>query len=88
MFNKSPLAKSTKGKEDGCRGFFLEADIKQTRLAMILFAIPFAAFVINDYAFFKLSMEFFGLVALRLALLGAVGFEFFLYNQSQKLPLL
>lgn len=44
---------------------------------MILFAIPFAAFIINDYLFFKLSTEFYALTALRLVLLATLGFVLF-----------
>jgi signal transduction histidine kinase len=63
------LHKSGGEQEDGYRKFYIEADITRARLAMILFAIPVASFIFNDYQFFKWSTEFFSLAALRFVLL-------------------
>ena len=57
------------------REFYLKEDINQSKLAMILFAIPLAGFIFNDYLFFGISNMFYGLIFIRLALLSATGVE-------------
>jgi signal transduction histidine kinase len=57
------------------REFYLKEDINQSKLAMILFAIPLAGFIFNDYMFFGTSNMFYGLIGIRLTLLSATGLE-------------
>lgn len=62
-------------QENKYREFHLRGDIKQARIAILLFAVPLIGFAFNDYQFFGLSSEFYGLVALRLGLLFYTVFE-------------
>ena len=68
MFGRLQLELSG-DQEDKYREFHLRKDIKQARIAILLFAVPLFGFAFNDYQFFGLSSEFFGIVALRLGLL-------------------
>ncbi len=63
--------------EEGYRKFYLETDIKRAKLAMLFFIVPLVGFAFNDYQFFGWSTEFFGLVALRLALVLTLGLAVF-----------
>jgi signal transduction histidine kinase len=56
-------------QEDKYRQFHLPKDIKQARIAILLFAVPLFSFAFNDYQLFGLSSEFYSLVALRFGLL-------------------
>ena len=58
------------------RQFYLQADIDQTRLGILLLAIPNVFYLLNDYQFLGLSLPFFGYLAMRLAILA---FTFWLY---------
>ncbi|MCL4430305.1 MAG: ATP-binding protein [Chloroflexi bacterium] len=71
------LCSSNKEPQEGYRKFYLEADINRAKLAMLFFAIPVAGLVFNDYQFFNWSLQFFGLVALRLVLLAIIAIEVF-----------
>jgi len=62
-------------QEENYREFHIRKDIKQARLAILLFAVPLFVFAFNDYQFFGLSSEFYGLVALRFGLLFYTFFE-------------
>ena len=75
MFDKSQLPNLPQERDAGCREFYLDADIKQARLALLLFIIPLAGFVFNDYLFFNLSVEFFALAIVRIILLSVVTAE-------------
>lgn len=61
--------------DESYREFYLQADIKQSKLAMVLFAIPLIGFVFNDYMFFGLSNMFYGVISVRVALLFITGLE-------------
>jgi len=75
MFGNQKLAAVKEGEEKGYREFYLQADIKQSKLAMVLFVIPIMGFIFNDYMFFSLSNMFFGIVSVRAALLFISGLE-------------
>ena len=68
MFGR-PQLELTGDQEDKYREFHLRKDIKQARIAILLFTVPLIAFAFNDYQFFGLSQEFYGLVAIRLGVL-------------------
>ena len=51
-------------EEKGYREFYLQADIKQSKLAMMLFAIPIIGFIFNDYVFFGLSNMFYAIISI------------------------
>jgi hypothetical protein len=57
------------------REFCIHKDIKKARFAILLFAVPLVVFAFNDYLFFGLSSDFYGLVALRLVPLFYAVFE-------------
>lgn len=59
------------------RHFYLQADIRQTRLGILLLAIPNVSFIINDYQFLGLSLPFAGFILLRLAILAATVWLYF-----------
>ena len=59
------------------RQFYLQADISQTRLGILLLAIPNVSYIINDYQFLGLSLAFAGYVLLRLAILAATVWLYF-----------
>jgi signal transduction histidine kinase len=59
------------------RQFYLQADIRQTRIGILLLAIPNLSYIINDYQFLGLSMSFAGFILLRLAILAATIWLFF-----------
>jgi len=55
--------------EDRFRKASLPADVAQARICILLCLAPLCAFAVNDYAFFGLTWPFYGLQALRLAVL-------------------
>jgi hypothetical protein len=63
-------------QENDFRRFSLQSDVKQAKFGILMFLIPLAAFVLNDFKFFGVSLELYGLVALRIALLCCVTFVF------------
>ena len=64
------------GDQEGKYGeVHLHKDIKQPRIAILLFAVALVGFSFNDYQFFGLSSEFYGLFALRLSILFYTFFE-------------
>jgi signal transduction histidine kinase len=63
------------GEEKSYREFYLQADITQSKFAMVLFAIPLIGFIFNDYMFFGLSTMFYGVISVRIALLIVTGLE-------------
>jgi signal transduction histidine kinase len=69
MFSKLREVILAKEQEDGVRQFYLPMDINRARIGILLFTIPVAAFVFNDYQFFSLSLEFYSLALLRIILL-------------------
>jgi signal transduction histidine kinase len=69
VLSKLQSPKLTSIEEENCRQFYLRTDINRAKLGTILFAVPFAAFIFNDYVFLKLTWQFFGIVALRCGLL-------------------
>jgi hypothetical protein len=69
MFNKLRSSRLNKKQEDKCRQFYLQADINQAKIGILLFTIPFGALVFNGYWFLGLSWGFYGLAALRFSLL-------------------
>ena len=83
MFGKQNLGADLGGEESGYREFHLRADIKQSRLVLILFAIPIIGFVFNDYLFFGISGLFYEVISVRIALLIVIGLEL-LYLQKVK----
>jgi signal transduction histidine kinase len=68
MFSKMSV-ELTSEQEDSYRQFHLRTDVKQARLGILLFAVPLASLVFNDYHFLGLSSEFYGIAALRFGLL-------------------
>ena len=62
-------------EEESYRELYLHTDIKQSKLAMVLFAIPLIGFIFNDYMFFGLSNMFYGVISVRIALLFITGLE-------------
>ncbi len=55
-------------QEDRYRSDCLPADLDQARICALLILVPIVAFLFNDYRFFGLSWQFYGLAALRLGL--------------------
>lgn len=51
------------------RKFYLESDTNQSRVGILLFTIPIAITIFNDYAFAGLSQAFYLLIAIRLGML-------------------
>jgi len=74
MFRKPQLG-LTGDQEVSCRELFFRKDIKQVRLAILLFAFPLILFAFNDFQLLGLSTEFYGLIALRFELLFFTIFE-------------
>ena len=58
----------TPEQEDRFRQTHLRADVSQARICILLFLVPIVGFLFNDYKFFGLSHEFYGLLAMRAAL--------------------
>ncbi len=77
MLKKPHHDQATGAQEEEYRKFYFKADIKQSRLAMLLFAIPIAGFMFNDFALYGWSAGFLGFAALRFSLLLVTGVEFF-----------
>ena len=77
MFKLPHISKATDLNEEEYRAYYCKNDVNQSRLAMLLFAVPIAGFLFNDYLFFGLSLEFFGLAALRIVLLSVTALEIF-----------
>ncbi len=71
MLNKLQPFKLTSAQEDSYRQFFLHTDINQAKLGILLFTIPLVGFMVNDYTFLGLTLQFYGLAALRIGLLCA-----------------
>jgi signal transduction histidine kinase len=69
MFRKFRELSLAKEQEEGVRQFYLQTDINRAKIGILLFIIPVAAFIFNDYQFFRVSLEFYGLVLLRIGLL-------------------
>lgn len=65
MRNKRLSFGLTEEQEDGFRTSSLVSDVKQARIGILLFIIPAVAFIYNDYQFFGLTDEFYGLISLR-----------------------
>ncbi len=76
MIDKLSGFRLSESHEDEFRRFSLQSDVKQAKLGILMFLIPLAAFVLNDFRFFGVSPELFGLVALRIGLLCCVTFVF------------
>jgi len=55
--------------EDSFRSFHLKNDSIQARIGVVLLIAPLALFSFKDYDFFRLSLEFYGLAALRLCVI-------------------
>lgn len=77
MFGSKNAGADIQEDEKGYREFYFEADVKQSKLALVLFTVPIAGFFFNDYLFFGLSNVFYELISLRLALLTLIILEFF-----------
>ncbi len=58
------------------RQLFLTSDVTQTRAIIFAIAAGIALFTIGDYIFFDTSLTFFGLLMLRLFLIGYCGYQF------------
>ena len=69
MFSKLRELSLAKEQEDGVRQFYLQTDINRAKIGILLFILPIVAFIFNDYQFFRLSLEFYGLASLRIGLL-------------------
>lgn len=50
--NKIGQNKKVNNEEEGYRKYYLNADISQSKLGILLFAVPIIGFVFNDYLFF------------------------------------
>jgi signal transduction histidine kinase len=61
-----------RSNEQDYRAFYLEADIKQCKKAIVLIALPILGFVFNDYLFFGLSNTFYMFAAVRIAVVFAI----------------
>ena len=80
------LRKIVDSNEEEYRGYYCKTEVAQSRLAMLLFAVPIAGFIFNDYMFFGLSLEFFGIAALRAVLLLVITLEFQIYEKRFERP--
>jgi signal transduction histidine kinase len=69
--------------EKDYRQFYLQTDIKQTKLVMLLFTIPLVGLVINDYSFLGTSTIFYAAIALRIALIAIITLEFILIGKAK-----
>jgi signal transduction histidine kinase len=76
MINKIAGFKLSESQEDEFRRFSLQSDVKQAKLGILMFLIPLAAFVLNDFKFFGISTELFSLIVLRIGLLCCITFVF------------
>jgi signal transduction histidine kinase len=65
MPNKRLSFGLTDPQEEGFRRSSLISDVRQAKIGILLFFIPAVAFIYNDYQFFGLSDEFYGLITLR-----------------------
>jgi signal transduction histidine kinase len=65
MLNKRLSFGLTDSQEDGFRKSSLLSDVKQAKIGILLFLIPAVAFIYNDYQFFGISDQFYGIIALR-----------------------
>ena len=66
------------------RQFFLPADINQTRLGILLLAIPNLSYVFNDYQFLGVSLPFFGYLAMRLFILAFTVWLYFYFGKIKQ----
>ena len=66
------------------RQFFLPADINQTRLGILLLAIPNVSYVFNDYQFLHESLPFFGYLAMRLFILAFTVWLYFYFGKIKQ----
>ena len=73
--------RTSKETNDDYRQLFLESDISQARVVILLLAVTIALFTIGDYMLLSLTPIFFGLVALRLVLIAYCGFQFMYVNR-------
>ena len=76
MLGRLRLPRKPDEQELGYGTFYLKEDVGQSRIAMLLFAIPLAGFSFNDYMFFGFSTFFFELASVRLVLLLVTAIEF------------
>ncbi len=76
MFSELRQSGLTNDQEEGCRQFYLQTDIKQARVGMLLFAIPLLSFILNDFQFLKFPVPLYSIIALRVGLLFGCLLEF------------
>ncbi|MGD6933502.1 MAG: sensor histidine kinase [Candidatus Bathyarchaeia archaeon] len=67
--NKSPPSSTSQKQEEACRRFYLKANINQAKWGLSLFILPFCTFLINDYGFFGLSLQFASIAAVRIVMI-------------------
>ncbi|MCC4770447.1 hypothetical protein FXV91_09695 [Methanosarcina sp. DH2] len=70
-------------QEDHFRQINFGADVTLARIFIFLTMLPFAVLIVNDYGFFGLSRMFYGLLALRLAI---VTYTILLLKSLRRLP--
>ncbi len=64
------------------RYFYLQADVSQTRLGILLLAIPNLSYLINDYIFLGISLPFVGFLLMRLVILAATVWLYFYLGKT------
>jgi signal transduction histidine kinase len=75
-FSKLRQVTSNDKETDACRQFFLQTDINQARVGILLVALPLVSFIVNDYQFLGLSWAFYGTAALRFGFVLCSAYEF------------
>ncbi len=70
------LKRTSYDTQNDYRQFFLASDISQARIVVFFLALIVALYAISDYLYFGLSLAFYGLVALRVGLIGCCTFQF------------
>ena len=68
-------------EEVSCREFYIRRDLRQVRIAILLFSVPLFLFAFNDFQLLGLSPEFYGLIVLRFGLLLYTIFELIQINK-------
>ncbi|XHH08686.1 MAG: sensor histidine kinase [Candidatus Bathyarchaeia archaeon] len=67
--NKSNLHSTSKEQKEKCRQFYLKTNIKQAKLGIIIFLLPFLSFLINDYFLFGVSLSLAAILAIRMVMI-------------------
>jgi hypothetical protein len=72
----SALQRTSYDTHNNYRQFFLASDVSQARIVVFVLALIVALYTISDYLYFGLALAFYGLMVLRIGLIGYCAFHF------------